>query len=86
MKATIFVSYEQGEKIRKARRKQKITQEDLALSLDISPSLVSKIERGAYQVAEDNLVAICDFLGLEVEELLEEKRKDAIIKLIFDCY
>jgi tetratricopeptide (TPR) repeat protein len=48
----------------------------LALSLDISPSLVSKIERGAYQVAEDNLVAICDFLGLEIGELIGEKIAD----------
>jgi len=47
MKATVFVSYKQGEKIRKERRKQKLTQEDLALSLDLSPSLISKIERGA---------------------------------------
>jgi transcriptional regulator with XRE-family HTH domain len=76
MKATVFVSYEQGEKIRRARRKQKITQKDLALSVDISPSLVSKIERGAYQVAEDNLLAICDFLGLEIGELIGEKIAD----------
>ncbi|MCH5584913.1 tetratricopeptide repeat protein [Shimazuella sp. AN120528] len=76
MKATVFVSYEQGEKIRRARRKRQITQEDLALSLDISPSLVSKIERGTYQVAEDNLVAICDYLELEVGEILEEKKED----------
>jgi tetratricopeptide (TPR) repeat protein len=71
MKASVFVSYELGEKIRKARKQQRITQEELALSLDLSPSLISKIERGAYQVVRDNFEVICTFLKLDVEELLK---------------
>jgi transcriptional regulator with XRE-family HTH domain len=76
MRESIFVSFELGELIRKARKKQKTTQEDLALSLDISPSTVSNIERGAYQVAKDKFMAVCDFLGLEAEELLRDTEKE----------
>jgi tetratricopeptide (TPR) repeat protein/DNA-binding XRE family transcriptional regulator len=71
MKASVFVSYELGEIIRKARKQQQITQEDFALSLELSPSLISKIERGAYQVARDNFEVICTFLKLDVGELLK---------------
>ncbi|WP_156877653.1 helix-turn-helix domain-containing protein [Shimazuella kribbensis] len=74
MKASVFVSYELGEKIRKTRKQRRITQEDLALSLDLSPSLISKIERGAYQVARDNFEVVCEFLGLDVEVLLENNQ------------
>jgi transcriptional regulator with XRE-family HTH domain len=76
MRESIFVSFELGEFIRKARKKQKTTQEDLALSLDISPSTVSNIERGAYQVAKDKFMSVCDFLELDAAELLSDTKKE----------
>lgn len=71
MKGTerVFIPFELGKVFRKARIDRNMSQLDLANETDVSQSIISKIERGAYQANKDKLVKLCDFLGLELEGL-----------------
>ena len=59
-----------GQRIKAAREKKKMTQEDLAASIDISPTHVSVIERGPKIPRMDNVVAIANVLGVSADDLL----------------
>ncbi len=59
-----------GNHIRTLRRKQKITQEALAMSVGISASFLGHIERGTRIASIETLVAICNTLDVSPELLL----------------
>ena len=61
-----------GNRIRIAREKKGITQEDLAGRIDISPSHVSVIERGVKAVRADTLVRIANELDVSADYLLQD--------------
>lgn len=63
------VKKEFGEKIKKIRKKLKLTQEQLAEMIDISPRNLSGIEVGANFVKAETLEKILEALNITLEEL-----------------
>lgn len=59
-----------GQRIKAAREKKNLTQEDLAALIDISPTHVSVIERGTKIPRMDTFVAIANVLEVSADELL----------------
>lgn len=59
-----------GQRIKAAREKKNMTQEDLAARIDISPTYVSVIERGTKIPRVDTFVSIANVLGVSADELL----------------
>lgn len=51
-----------GERIKAARLKCKLTQENLSEKLNISPAFLSRIERGSSQINLKRLIEICTLL------------------------
>lgn len=67
-----------GDKVRIARLKQRITQQDLAARLQIrgitiERDSISRIEIGTRFVADYELQALSEILGVSVDWLLEEE-------------
>ena len=64
-------------KLRKLRKKSKLSQEELAaqmqlLGIDITQPLISKIERNQRFVKDYEFVAICKILNISKKELLSD--------------
>ena len=59
-----------GRRIKEAREKRHLTQEELAARIDISPTHVSVIERGTKIPRLDTFVAIADALEVSGDALL----------------
>lgn len=59
-----------GQRIKAARERKNMTQEDLAALIDISPAHISVIERGTNIPRIDTFVAIANALGVSADELL----------------
>ena len=60
-----------GQRIKAAREKKSMTQEDLAARINISPTHVSVIERGTKIPRIDTFVAIANVLEVSADELLD---------------
>lgn len=61
-----------GNRIRVAREKKGITQEELAERVNISPSHISVIERGVKTVRIDTVVRIANELDVSADYLLQD--------------
>lgn len=59
-----------GQRVADCRRKNHITQEQMAEHLDVSTTFISKIERGKTQLSLERLVQICQYLHISPTELL----------------
>lgn len=59
-----------GRRIKAAREKKNLTQEDLAALVDISPTHMSVIERGTKILRMDTFVAIANALEVSADALL----------------
>lgn len=59
-----------GQRIKAAREKKNMTQEDLAALIDISPTHISVIERGTKKARMDTFVAIANVLEVSADALL----------------
>ncbi len=59
-----------GQRIKAAREKKNMTQEDLAARINISPTHISVIERGTKIPRMDTFVAIANVLEVSADELL----------------
>lgn len=70
-----------GRRIRAAREKRNMTQEDLAAATDISPTHVSVIERGTKIPRVDTFVAIANVLNVSEDELLVDVVDHATVNL-----
>lgn len=62
-----------GGAIRRARRAQGISQEQLALAADLDRSYVGGVERGEHNMTVITLCRISDALGVEVADLLSKQ-------------
>jgi len=67
-----------GQKIQLARRKKNLTQEELAIKLQIlglahTRNTIAKIENGFRQVTDIEIKAISDVLDVAINWLFEEK-------------
>ena len=61
-----------GARIRNARERAKMTQEDLAAVLDMSPTHISVIERGVKTPKLETLVNIANALQVSTDMLLQD--------------
>ena len=64
-----------GEKIREARRKCGLSQEQLADKMSVSRSAVAKWEQGRGMPSKASLQELCKLFNLTEEELLNEKEQ-----------
>ncbi len=58
-----------GKRIREFRKKKKITQEQLAEKLGLTPHYYSSMERGLYNIKLDTLVQIINILGCSADDI-----------------
>ncbi len=63
-----------GDAIRKARLKQGLTQEDLALAADVDRGYLGRVERGDNNVAVLTLLKIAQAMGVSIKDLMKEAR------------
>lgn len=61
-----------GKNIQKFRKKKGYTQEQLAEMVSLSPSYLSAIERGVYQISLEPLVGIMNCLDCTADDLFAE--------------
>ena len=59
-----------GERLKKARIENNLTQEKLAEKLDVSIAFLSRIERGSSHISLKRLSQICDILGISEGSIL----------------
>lgn len=59
-----------GKNLRKARRLKDISQEALALGVDLSRTYVSEVERAARNVSIDNMEQLALAIGIPLSDLL----------------
>lgn len=77
--------YKFGDKLYELRKKKNLTQEDLALLLDISDKAVSKWENGTSKPTIENLSKLSKIFDVSLDELIileEEKEKQKITKIV----
>ena len=85
LKVTMNIKKELGEKIKRLRKKQKLTQEQLAEMIDIAPRNLSSIEVGTSFAKAETLEKILIALNTTTEELFSNdhiKSNEALIKEI----
>lgn len=59
-----------GERLKKARKKKNLTQEQLAEKIEVSIAFLSRIERGSSQINLKRLSQICSLLDVTEGEIL----------------
>ena len=59
-----------GEQVRIAREQAKLTQEQFAERIDVSPQYVSDLERGVVGASIATLKSICTVLGVSSDQIL----------------
>ena len=59
-----------GEQIKLARENAKLTQEQFAERIDVSPQYVSDLERGVVGASVSTLKGICLMLGISADQIL----------------
>ena len=71
-----------GDKIKLYRENKKMTQNDIANTLDVSPATVSKYESGALEPNIESLKRLSELFGISIDELLrDEEEKFDISKI-----
>jgi transcriptional regulator with XRE-family HTH domain len=70
--------------IEKLRKAKKLSREDMAMHLDISLEAYRKIENGVTKLTLDRLAQICEVLGSNFIEVLDEKNEKYNIKEVKD--
>ncbi|MDO5436867.1 MAG: helix-turn-helix transcriptional regulator [bacterium] len=60
-----------GRNLRKFRKQKGFTQEELALNLDLDNSYIGKVENAQLNITLEKIIAIADFLGIEVVDLFK---------------
>lgn len=80
-----------GNKVRKYRKLNNLTQEKLSEMIDITPNYMSHIERGKVVSTVDKIIKIANILNVTPDILLQDsikkitKKDDEIAALIQDC-
>lgn len=59
-----------GEQVRQAREHTKLTQEQLAEHLDVSPQYISDLERGVVGISIATLKKLCGILAVSSDQIL----------------
>lgn len=73
-----------GERLKKARIDNGLTQEKLAEQLDVSIAFLSRIERGSSHISLKRLSQICDILGISEGSILNGSSNNSENYLSFE--
>ena len=73
-----------GEVIRELREQKELLLRELAASLEIDPSLLSKIERGNKQPTKEQIILLAQILEVDEKELLITYLSDRLVYEIRD--
>ena len=71
-----------GEKIREVRERKKISLKESAAGIGVSDSLLSQIERNRVSPSIDTLLAIADYLEIDLDYLFREFRQKREISVL----
>lgn len=67
-----------GSRIKAAREEMKLTQEELAAMVDLSPTHISVIERGVKPPKLETFIRIANVLGVSADSLLLDVVENAV--------
>lgn len=76
------INIQLGERIKLARERAKLTQEQLSERIDVSPQYVSDLERGVVGISVPTLKRVCVVLGVSSDQILfgaETEDRTAVI-------
>lgn len=65
-----------GENLTNLRKRKRLTQAELATKLNYSDKAISKWEHGDAIPSIENLIEICKFYGISLDQLVSENKKD----------
>lgn len=65
-----------GENLTDLRKRKRLTQAELATKLNYSDKAISKWEHGDAIPSIENLIEICKFYGISLDQLVSENKKD----------
>ena len=78
------INIQTGEQIKLAREQSKLTQEQFAERIDVSPQYISDLERGVVGVSVATLKRICTVLGVSSDQILFGKQTENRATIIAD--
>ena len=61
-----------GEKLREKRRKKNVSINELAQNISTSPTYISQIERGEYNMSLLKFILFCNALEIDIVDFLQE--------------
>ena len=70
MRAKKEINIQMGERVKAARERAKLTQEQLAECIDVSPQYISDLERGVVGFSIPTLKKLCVSLNVSADRLL----------------
>lgn len=70
-----------GQRLKKARVKKKLTQENIAEKLDVSVAYISRVERGTIKVNLKRLSQICQILDIAEGNILNGASSNSLTYL-----
>ncbi len=65
-----------GTRLKEKRRSHHLTQEQMADRLNISIKHYSEVERGISGLSVENIINVCDILGVSIDYLLQGKETE----------
>lgn len=78
------VNIQIGERIKQAREQAKMTQEQLAERVAVSPQYVSDLERGVVGISIPTLKRVCTVLHVSSDQLLFDQKAESHLSGIVD--
>ena len=70
-----------GEKIRRFREEQNMTQKDIAEILEVEPGTISKYETGMIEPNIESLKRLAETFNITVDELIKDEEKSDVTKI-----
>lgn len=77
---------EMGLRINVRRKQLMMTQEQLAEKMDVSIQMISNLELGKKAIRPENIVKLCDILGVSTDYILRGKHADYEMLSIIEGY
>ena len=86
MKEKKEINIQIGEQVKYAREQAKLTQEQLAEYIEVSPQYISDLERGVVGISITTLKRLCEMLHITSDQILfSEKPKNDISAITEKC-
>lgn len=82
MKEKKEINVQIGEQVKYAREQAKITQEQLAERIEVSPQYISDLERGVVGISISTLKKLCSVLHISSDQILFAKQPENDISII----